>query len=200
MAFKISLTDKLPEWDIMSVAKLKNFPLEKADYKPFVQVRCCAVENGEHEECGLGIKFTVFEVIKRRESRVSAYFCGKNDETKNIAVTVGATGEIAAENGYGKIDVGYKFFEGEDLQGIYWGAEVFINRKYISFWDDIISGEVRGNYYKTSRKGEKDNFGSFYPCDFEEMAGSDLEDSPENTILLLPKGNENVGEFYFRRY
>ena len=200
MSFKISVFEKQQEWDMISVAKLTLYPLEKADYKPFVQVRCSAVDGAE-EESGIGFKFTVFEAKRERTSRVSAHFAGvKDNEGRYFTVTAGAVDGVCAVNEKGVIEVRAKEFEGEDLQGVYWGFEVFVAKKDISFWEDVIAGEIRGNYYKTSRKGERDHFGSFYICDFAEMAGSSLEDSAENTLLLLPKGAENTGEFLFRRY
>ncbi len=41
MSFKISLINGLPVWDSLPVAKIVNYPLEKRDYKPFVQARLC---------------------------------------------------------------------------------------------------------------------------------------------------------------
>lgn len=200
MSFKISVFEKMQEWDMISVAKLTQYPLEKADYKPFVQIRCSAVDGAE-KDSGIGFKFTVFEAKRERTSRVSAHFAGiKDNEGKYFTVTAGAVGGVCAVNEQGVIEVRAREFEGEDLQGVYWGFEVFVEKKDISFWEDVIAGEIRGNYYKTSRKGVRDHFGSFYPCDFSEMAKSPLEDSADNTLLLLPKSIENTGEFLFRRY
>ena len=191
MIYRIGVAEKMPDMDGVSVAKIKNYPLEKEDYKPFAQFRAAISNEGFH------IKMTSFEAKPDKHSTLA------------FVIAVGEAGRIAvaADNGRNlsaivvegsvkkmiSAEVKVRNFVGEDLQGIYWGAEVTVPAEFIPQFETLKQNGCSGNFFKLCRS-ERVHFGSFLPYDFADMAASELPDNVDSTAELLTKADNGLGE------
>ena len=64
--FPISMITGEPLWNSLPAAKIINYPLEKADYKPYAQARLCISNDDLH------IQMLAFEVEPEEKSVVGA--------------------------------------------------------------------------------------------------------------------------------
>ena len=186
MIYRIGVTEKMPDMDGVSVAKIKNYPLEKEDYKPFAQFRAAISEKGLH------IKMTSFEAKPDEHSTLAFVAADTADSEKLIVAAVDNKGNLAAEVTDGSIkklisaEIPVRRFVGEDLQGIYWGAEVTVTAEFIPDFENLKKKGLNGNFFKLCRSGRV-HFGSFFPYDFGLLANSELSDSVDSTVQLLAK-------------
>ena len=175
MSFKISLTEQMPDWDSLPVAKITNYPLEPRDYKPFAQVRLCvspqslwvrlwAFEAIPTDTSTLMVRLNLFPDLGERFISLSAAFGG---EVCCEVVESESTVPMAQYQILPKV----KRFTSEDLQGQYWGV-VFelplslMKKLYGEAAAPAPGGRVTGNFYKLDRSDCGEHYGSFYPVDF----------------------------------
>lgn len=172
MSFKVSLVDRAI-WDEMEVFKIIEFPFARDAYKPFSQARICIV-------AGSNITFRVwsFEAKPRIDSLLAFLlnpFKSSSSEYIKIIFKCDKTFEVYfgdPKSGIEKLKINddeiiMTPFEGEDLQGIYWGGEVTITKKLLFMLygkDTFINGDIMsGNIYKYCLTGEKNHFGTLFP-------------------------------------
>ena len=179
MSFFISLLPSLgsrrePVWDALPVAKIINYPLERADYKPFAQARLCLTPDTFY------LRLWAFEVYPEPSSSLAACFAlpeaGAGGSYLRLELTSGGVlsarfhqtggGILPVEHRLGEV----KTFQGEDLQGIYWGGVI---RLPVSLLSELFGGfplgpgeHLKGNLYKLCT-GERPHYGCFYPVDFQ---------------------------------
>ena len=191
MIYRIGVTEKMPDMDGVSVAKIKNYPLEKEDYKPFAQFRAAISNEGFH------IKMTSFEAKPSAHS-VLAFVLSISEEERIVAAVDNARNlsAVVVEGSVKKLisaEVKVRSFVGEDLQGIYWGAEITVPAEFIAKFEKLKQNGCRGNFFKLCRS-ERVHFGSFFPYDFADIAASELPDSVDSTVALLAKADNGLGE------
>lgn len=165
MPFKISEISGTPVWDTLPVAKITNYPFEKGAFKPFAQVRACVSENGLH------LRMWAFETKKRPNSYILAALnlSEKSDRTLLIAIYADSTVKMAIKDNDDYIPLNDKpeavFFDGEDLEGIYWGACVTVDNKMIKEYFDSAKLKAgysfKGNFFKVCSDPEFDHAGCF---------------------------------------
>lgn len=163
MPFKISAISGDPVWDTLPVAKITNYPFEKEAFKPFAHVRACVSEKGLH------LKMLAFETKKRPQSCIVAAF--KLSDSRNLHIIGYADSHIELsleENGdFSAIEenVSHNFFEGEDLEGIYWGVCVTISHELIAKYFDGLTLSAglsfKGNFFKLCSDSDFDHAGCF---------------------------------------
>ena len=119
MAFKISKVKGHPKFDSLPVAKIIDYPLEKRDYKPYAQGRLCVNEQG------LILQLWAFETHPEPKSSLKAVFALNPGQDKLLSVEFFPDGEpVLLVDGEPRSAhlIHIHRFEGEDLQGVYWGA------------------------------------------------------------------------------
>ncbi len=179
MPFPVSLCRGAVSYEALPVAKITNYPLEKADYKPFAQALLCV--RGDR----LCLRMWAFEVYSSpeselrcvlglfREPRLTLHISAAAEESVRVAAWVdGATDKLP-------VPTEHRPYNGEDLQGVYWGAEIEI--PFAGFPDSLPLIPLKawtsfpGNFYKLRRDEPYIHMGSFYPAAFP-----DLPFSPES--------------------
>ena len=175
--FPISMITGEPIWNSLPAAKIINYPLEKADYKPYAQARACVSNDVFY------LQLLAFEVAPEEASVVGAaiapfaeedggkrYFWLSTDRCGNLACkfideTTGNETDISK-------NVALRIYTGEDEQGVYWCSgftlplscvEKFFGKSYFE------PGHVmKGNFYKLC-DGKRPHYGSFFPADFTDI-------------------------------
>ena len=189
MTGKVSRVYKKIPLSSLGIFKITQYPFEERDFKPFALARLCLLDDKT-----LVCRMWSFEVEPYCEngenifldSTMSFAFGGKE---KFLIATVNAKGKVLmqlCENGETKkvndFSVSH-FFTGEDLQGVYWGAQLSLDLKKI---ENLIGKSVEngflGNIYKTSFK-ENVHFGGLF-----EPKSQNLYDS------------SSLGEFEITQY
>ncbi len=171
MTGKVSRVYKKIPHSSLGIFKMLEYPFEERDFKPFALARLCILDD----------KFLVarmwsFEVDPKAEVLKA---CDEifNDSTLSFAVAKGDKELLFTVNNKGVLyiqnenknpvcenEVHTHFFTGEDLQGIYWGAEIKIPLEFLkeNIQFELSDGEFKGNFFKTSFS-EKPHFGGFFP-------------------------------------
>lgn len=187
MRFSISRTDVLPDMDSMPVMKVLHYPLEPADFKPFAQARMCYLTNQ-----GLFLMMWSFEVnpICRGDDNDSFLILKlRIEDGKEICVKVNRHGvyRFTVDGGLRRPDdIRCKMFTGEDLQGIYWGCELFFTDSLIKSIDGVTNlspgHKIEGNIFKTCDDPAFRHHGCLF-C------------SEEQAKTFHPKALSNLGRF-----
>ena len=165
MPFKISAIKGNPIWDTFPVAKIINYPSEKGAFRPFAQVRACVSEKGLH------LRMWAFETKKRPTSYMLAALKLSENSDKILFIVAYANSIVnvvmCENNCFTKIDVDVdaEFFEGEDLEGIYWGTCITIKKESIKELFDgleLSAGySFKGNFFKICSDCDFEHAGSF---------------------------------------
>ena len=190
MNYRIAFTGAEPDMDGVSVAQLKNYPLEPEDYKPFAQFRLAASPEG------LFVRMLAFEVVCDERSTLAFILAGEGWQLSAAAEHDGAFAAQTTEGSVKKLihgEVRARFFTGEDLQGVYWGVDMFVPADVVPDFGELSEKGCRGNFFKLCRTGRR-HFGSFFPYAFEGMAASDAPDTPDETLRLIAGGGNGMGE------
>ena len=166
MAFKISKVKGHPKFDSLPVAKIIDYPLEKRDYKPYAQARLCVNEQG------FILQLWAFETHPEPQSSLKAVFALDPGQDKLLSVEFFPAGEpvlLVDGKSHPAGEMHVHRFEGEDLQGVYWGATLTLPHTLLK---EIYPGlalakgdRILGNLYKLCT-GERPHSGSFTPADF----------------------------------
>ena len=163
-----------PLWNSLPAAKIINYPLEKADYKPYAQARLCVSNDDFH------IQLLAFEVEPEEKSIVGAAIAPFSEEDGGkrwFWLSTNRSGVlnckfIDEENGTETDitkNVSVRIYTGEDEQGVYWCSgftlplsllEKLCKKSYLA-----PGHRMKGNFYKLC-DGKRPHYGSFYPTDF----------------------------------
>jgi len=196
MNYKISFTQTRQDMDGVSVAKIKSYPLEREDYKPFAQFRMAATPEG------LFLRMTAFEVSCEEHSALAFLLRSGGGCISAAAEHSGAVAALSADGSVKRLihgEISARFFTGEDLQGIYWGADLAIPAELIPDFDGLVHNGGSGNFFKLCRTGRR-HFGSFFPFDFSGLAASEAPDTPDETLRLLADGGDGLGDMPVVRF
>ena len=174
MSFKVFRISNLSELDTLPVAVIKDYPLEKRDYKPYAQCNICL------DEHSLFVRMWAFELSPPQGSElrgVFALFPGRPELA--LALSLGPDGScaFALREGSGRErrinpPPGFALHphSGEDLQGVYWGGLAALPFDWLESLGGplgLSSGaEFAGNFYKLCPGPEMAHSGSYFPADF----------------------------------
>lgn len=174
--FPISMITGEPLWNSLPAAKIINYPLEKADYKPYAQARICISNDDMH------IQLLAFEVAPEEKSTVGAAvapFAAEDGGRRWFWISTNRSGamvckfidEITGNETDISKNVSVRIYTGEDEQGVYWCSsftlplsllEKFFGKSYLE-----PGHKMAGNFYKLC-DGAKPHYGSYYPADFTD--------------------------------
>lgn len=174
--FPVSMITGDPVWNSLPAAKIIDYPLEKADYKPYAQARLC-ISNDD-----LYIQLIAFEVTPEEKSLVGAAIAPFPDDDGGKRYFWFSTNRggafvckfIDEENGSEtdiSKNISVRIYTGEDEQGVYWCSnftlplsvvEKFFRKSYL-----VPKHKMKGNFFKLC-DGERPHYGSFYPTDFKD--------------------------------
>lgn len=170
MAFKVKLFPDGVDYESLHVAKLTNFPLEPRDYKPYSQARVSFASDGMH------LQLLAFEATPLNESRMTAVFnLTPLYETGCVVAELFADGHFSAKffsNDTGALieSASVHTFTGEDLQGVFWGGNIFLPMRSLkALFPNLVVARGQmftGNLYKVCENSARPHFGSYYPADF----------------------------------
>ena len=171
MTGKVSRVYKKIPHSSLGIFKVLEYPFEERDFKPFALARMCVLDDEF-----LVVRMWSFEVDPKADVSTSCEDIF-NDSTISFAASKGDKVLLFTVNNKGVLcllnenktpvdaeKIHTHFFTGEDLQGIYWGAEIKIPLEFLSQHTGISlsDGEFKGNIFKTSFS-EKPHFGGFFP-------------------------------------
>lgn len=171
MSFKISSLADLSGADSLMVAKITDYPLEKAEYKPFAQAHLCTLPQG------LAVQMWAFEVEPAKQSSLRVVLAANQKDM--VSAQLWADGRLEVLSGRDAAHLspcaGLATLQplwGEDLQGRYWGGSLVFDRAQLeAMWGPhcLEPGSVlRGNLYKLSTDAKKPHCGSLFPAAFAE--------------------------------
>lgn len=172
--FQVSMISGEPVWDSIPAAKIINYPLEKADYKPYAQARICSGQDD------IFLQMLSFEVEPSPKSILAAAFClfPEKYPRRYFFLSTNRAGSLNCrfidEESGKSCDIARKVaarvFSGSDLQGIYWCAEftlpLSLTEKYYGELSLSKGSVMSGNFYKLCDDAERPHYGCFYPVDF----------------------------------
>ena len=173
MPFKVCRIDSPSRQDSLPVAVIKDYPLEKRDYKPYAQCTLCVCQGS------LLLRMWAFEalpppgsvlraVLSLFADKPGAALCVTLSPDGGAVLSLIKDGEETALPPSG--DIRLRPYNGEDLQGIYWGGFVTIPQKWLDSLGKtipLVPGEAfRGNFYKICKDPKWRHLGSFFPADF----------------------------------
>ncbi len=198
MNYKIAFTQTTPDINGVSVAQLRNYPLEPEDYKPFAQFRAAASPQG------LFVRMLSFEV--ECSGRSTLAFVVERDGAR-LSVAAERSGAFAAQITSGRVktlihgELPAHYFTGEDLQGVYWGVDLPVPGDILPDFEAFAEKATlcRGNFFKLCRSDRR-HFGSFFPYDFSVMSTSDAPDTPDETLRLLDGLDGGMGDMPVVRF
>ena len=180
----------------VSVAQLRSYPLEPEDYKPFAQFRLAASPEG------IFVRMLAFEVECCKHSALAFTLAG---EGWRLSMAAEHSGTFAARADEGSVEkfihgeLRVRYFTGEDLQGIYWGADAVIPAGAAPDFGAFEEKGCAGNFFKLCRSDRR-HFGSFFPYDFARLAESGAPDTPDETLRLIASVNGGLGDMPVVRF
>ncbi len=164
MAYKILRVNGNVDFDVIPAAVIKNFPLEKRDYKPYTQAK--AVLSLE----GISVMLMAFEALPEEKSSVKIVFkFGEALFSAEVFADKSSEFYVNNENVSNLFKTPH-FFKGEDLQGKYWAADFTIPMDFIQKYNkdfSVQTDKIEGNIYKLCL-GNRPHKGSYFPVDFEK--------------------------------
>lgn len=189
MPFKISIHDINPAFESLPVVKITNYPLEKREYKPYAQARFCFV-------CGdFKMQLLAFETTPDPQSRLICSFNFNPIQNKLFMVDITNYNEYnftvidnGVEHKFPIDNNAFSIIHGEDLQGIYWGANICIKKELIfEIFEVCVSKNMnlKGNFFKVCTSNTCSHYGCLYPTDFFDSN---------------PFGNAFLGDFTTVKY
>ncbi|MCL2069057.1 MAG: hypothetical protein FWH00_04075 [Oscillospiraceae bacterium] len=139
MPYQVSYVKGEINFEALPVAKITKYPLEKADYKPYAQCCICA------GELGFSLRMWAFEVFPSGESEIRGVFGLFEDAGSILHIRARGFNPVLADawvqTPKDKIPVEIQShpYNGEDLQGVYWGAQIFAGYREINRAAQMIS-------------------------------------------------------------
>ena len=146
MSFKVRLFLGAPDFETLHVAKLREYPLEPRDYKPYAQARICFAADGLH------VQLLSFESKPLPQSEVRVVLA-LTPGAPPLIISLRADGVFGARRGEADLsDSSRAFvhpFQGEDLQGVYWGGNIRVEPAvYAGDFVPHKDAAFFGNFYK----------------------------------------------------
>ena len=177
MAFLVKIFPASPDFESLHVAKLTCFPLEKRDYKPYSQARICFAGDGLH------LQFVSFEATPLDDSFMKGIFSlTPGRPLLSLSLYANQKAQVALEeetHSTSLTNFMTHFFTGEDLQGVYWGGNLFVPNGVLAenFPDFSVKPKAvfQGNFYKICENPGRPHYGCYYSTDFSKWLGH-----PEN--------------------
>ena len=174
MSFKVFRISSLSELDTLPVAVIKDYPLEKRDYKPYAQCNICL------DKASLFVRMWAFEVSPPQGSELrGVFYIFREKPGLALVLSLRPNGSYAfsllEENGQERPvnpPQGFALFphNGEDLQGVYWGGLAALPLDWLESLGGPLNlkdgSEFAGNFYKLCPGPEMAHSGSFFPADF----------------------------------
>lgn len=159
-------TDAQVNFEALPVGKITKYPLEKASYKPYAQCSLCLT--GE----SLAARMLAFEVAPGADSELRAVLYPFRDRAAalHLRAVPGAQGVSAwveVEEKTMQLPLRSRSRDGEDLQGVYWGWDVFLPLDVLERLGGALllekDRDFPGNFYKLRPASHQ---GSCYPANF----------------------------------
>lgn len=154
------------DFESLPLAKITHYPLEPADYKPYAQGALCLAEDK------IGLRLSSFEVEPPQESEIGLVlfaFPENSGASLNIwATPAGVKAFVIAGETETAVKIDAHHREGEDLQGKFWGYDIFINNEELAMYGRLVNAKdstVKGNFFKVS-KGGRPHCGAYDLADF----------------------------------
>lgn len=156
MTVYINRVGSAPDFDALPIAKLLDYPGEKRDFRPFAQAQFALGEKA------LFVRLMAFEVDPDPQSRLSVALEG------GVLLSCFPGGRLE-ELGGGGLGAKAQEIGSEDLQGIYWGADLALPLAPLSNRlgrTPAVGMTLRGNVFKSLYGGKtgRDHFGCLFPC------------------------------------
>ena len=171
MSYKISSLPDLSGADTLMVAKIIDYPQEKAEYKPYAQGRLCLLPHG------LAVQLWAFEVAPSAHSSLQVVL-QKGQDTLSAQLWSDGRLEVLWQGQPDPRICTLSPLWGEDQQGRYWGGSLVFDRAMLEeIWGTLTVGTtLQGNLYKLSDDKQKPHRGSLFPADFaaQPFTGSSL--------------------------
>ena len=166
MSFKVRLFLGAPDFETLHVAKLREYPLEPRDYKPYAQARICFAADGLH------VQLLSFESKPLPQSEVRVVLA-LTPGAPPLIISLRADCVFGARRGEADLsDSSRAFvhpFQGGDLQGVYWGGNIRVEPAvYAGDFVPHKDAAFFGNFYKLCEHPTRPHYGSFYPADFSQ--------------------------------
>jgi len=156
MPYQVSYVQGEINFEALPVAKITKYPLEKADYKPYAQCCICAGPQG------FSLRMWAFEVFASAESEILASLGVVENSPDELLIRVIGDNPVRVEASVGgvPVEVQSQPHNGEDLQGVYWGAQIFV--PYTAEMVPIKPGvSFPGNFYKRRTDKPREHTGSY---------------------------------------
>ena len=173
MSFKVFRISALSQLDSLPVAVIKDYPLEKRDYKPYAQCNICL------DEHTLFVRMWAFEVSPPEGSELRGVFYLFKDRPQTALVVSmrpdsGCDFSLLEDGKERAVNPPQGFSahppNGEDLQGIYWGTLAAIPLDWLQSLGGVLKlsgGDFfPGNFYKLCPGPAQEHKGSYFPADF----------------------------------
>ncbi|MDR2908348.1 MAG: hypothetical protein LBU86_00490 [Oscillospiraceae bacterium] len=173
MTYKIYRVEDTSELDSVPVAVIKDYPLEKRDYKPYAPAILCRTLPS------LILRMWAVEVSPPQGSELLALLGLFGDGTAPLLAAFtpgdGFSLSLMAKGGAARHPLPEGLIltphSGEDLQGIYWGGTAVIPLnalEKIGGGFSLLKGSAfPGNFYKLCPGPQMAHQGSFFPADFK---------------------------------
>ena len=166
MDFPITKLTDLADADTLPVMKITSYPLEQRDYRPFAQAAAAVYEGG------LLLRLWAFEAAPSPLSSLGFLLRGQSGASLAVFRQRDGGSRVLLEGTAFSPDTArwqLSPYDGEDLQGVYWGWQMLLPREdCIALWGAPAGelGRLRGNFYKCCEDPACRHFGSFYPARF----------------------------------
>ena len=170
MSYKIRALSGAVDFETLPVAKIIHYPLEPRDYKPFAQA-CMGIVGDE-----LALRLWAFELHALPQSELRACLClPDKGGVLHVSVCPPPPQDTNARNrvqvwvqtAAGRETVAplrTRAHNGEDLQGVYWGEEIFLSRKGLGLQKAAPGDTLRGNFYKLATAPARPHCGAYFPA------------------------------------
>ena len=175
MPFTVSLIRDEINFETLPVAKITNYPLEKAAYKPFAQC-CLCISQADNI---LRLRMWAFEVYSSPQSELKAVLYLFSEKHLSLHITITAEDPVAikafvmGESGEEiPVQADISPHNGEDLQGVYWGANIAISLNALAKTAPLcglsVGEHFYGNFYKLRDDADYSHMGSYAPANFPD--------------------------------
>ena len=149
------------DFETIGVLKIIDYPLEKRDYKPYAQARLALTE------ASLSLELLSFEAKPSPKSCLTlALAPSKKFLAEPFVVSIFAEKSLKRSRDF-EGEIRCHFFEGDDLQGVFWGARLEIPLEELEgYFGEAIESKIFMGIYKTCQEKPFVHYGSLFPTDW----------------------------------